>query len=87
MKITEEDYQLLVAEVGPFMPPNATECQRWDALWESVVNTESLLANGVRMHDYMSNPHTDTALKRISAMVNMIEILTEGEDNEQEHRN
>ncbi|KKM23514.1 hypothetical protein LCGC14_1614340, partial [marine sediment metagenome] len=70
MKITEEDYQLLVAEVGPFMPPNATERQRWDALWESGVKPYSPLANGIRMYDYMNDCHIDTALKRISAMLN-----------------
>ncbi len=64
MKIPTTDYERLSKAVSPYMPPNANERERWDALWRAVDESgyESWRLYGPGIHD----SHVDTALRRIS---------------------
>ena len=64
MRVTGEDYAMMVAAITD-MPPEATERQRWDALWRAV--------DAKRLDYSLFRPyydsHIDTALRRISERV------------------
>ena len=61
MKVTQEDYAIMQEAITD-MPTEATERQRWDALWRAV--------DAGRLNYSLFRPyydaHIDTALRKIS---------------------